>query len=287
MKKLNIALVAISLMLSACMTSCQKENEITPTTNDGALDRRNPNNCNIRPVQLFIFNGESNSGGIAPNADATQNELAPQSQVQIWNNFTNHFESLHVGVNNLLGHWALEPWSTTGHGWELELSNIIRNQYPEKKVYLLKTGQGGTTISQWDTTGNFYHTMCNRIDSAMTELRRLHRPIQVFVFYSQGINDVLYSHIADTTWQRMTQEHLNRIKAHTGQDTRIVMCKHMQYYDAYNQSMVNICNADSTGRTTYIEMTGATTISDGLHYDYQGMKLLTDRLFANIQNYIR
>lgn len=278
----------LTLVAIVFFTACQKDDIVEIKNNE--LNRINPRGTIMvdrSPIQLFIFNGESNSGGIAENSLATADELSIQPRLQIWNNFENHFESLHVGVNNLLGHWVLEPWINIGHGWELELSNIIKTQYPNKTMYLLKTGQGGTTISQWDTSGVHYKTMVNRIDSAMTVLRRQHRPIQVFVFYSQGINDILYSQLPDTVWQAKTQDHLNRIKALTGPDTRIVLSQHMVNWTNYNMAMERICTNDSTGRTTFVSGVGASTQSDGLHYDYYGMKTVCDRLFGNIQSTIQ
>lgn len=53
---------------------------------------------------VFVFTGESNSGGVAPNSEATAEELASTSSVQILNNTTLKFEDLDIGTNNLLDH---------------------------------------------------------------------------------------------------------------------------------------------------------------------------------------
>src|SRR5689334_9823752 len=61
-----------------------------------------------RPL-VFVFAGESNSGGIALNSDATETELAPRSSVQIMNLYsgTFAFETLDIGFNNLVDHAGL------------------------------------------------------------------------------------------------------------------------------------------------------------------------------------
>ena len=61
----------------------------------------------------------------------------------------------------------------------------------------------------------------------------------------------------------------------------------------YNSAIEDIANQDSTGLTSFIEATGATTQNPdtwgfyGYHYDYQGLKLLTNRMYNNIQNFIK
>src|SRR5690349_13057948 len=64
----------------------------------------------------FIFEGESNAGGYGNNADATTGELSSQSQVQILHNYSLAFESLHIGVNNRIGHIGHESIWYNSHG---------------------------------------------------------------------------------------------------------------------------------------------------------------------------
>ena len=68
-------------------------------------------------VPLVLFIGESNSGGVALNSDLAASELLPRPRVQIWDNINNDgFDTLQIGVNNLLGHIGLETYATDHHG---------------------------------------------------------------------------------------------------------------------------------------------------------------------------
>lgn len=97
---------------------------------------------------LVIINGESNSGGYALNSEALSSELLPRSAVQILDNTgLATWQDLDIGTNNLVGHSGLSNGST--HGFELELANRAEtDSFYNEPVYLVKTGQGGSTIAQ-------------------------------------------------------------------------------------------------------------------------------------------
>jgi hypothetical protein len=87
------------------------------------------------PLAL-VFAGESNSGGIALNSEATPAELAPRPAVQIMNLYsgTFGFEPLRIGFNNVVDHEGLStnpiyvPMPPNGilvHGMELGLTNAV------------------------------------------------------------------------------------------------------------------------------------------------------------------
>ena len=106
-----------------------------------------------RPPLIFVITGESNSGGIGSNAQATPAERKARPCVQIMN-LTNgrfNFEPLHLGVNNLRAHVGLQKYYDTCHGFENQLANVVEtNAFPGyKQVYLIKTGHGGSRIAQW------------------------------------------------------------------------------------------------------------------------------------------
>src|ERR1044072_1981924 len=102
---------------------------------------------------LFIFNGESNSGGLGANSGATSHELSVRSSIQILNNYTLLFEDLHIGVNNILQHAGFNDSgpNNQNHGWELGLANKVEaNAFPQTQAHLVKTGQGGSLINEWN-----------------------------------------------------------------------------------------------------------------------------------------
>ena len=74
---------------------------------------------------LIILAGESNGGGLAPNASATTWELAARDSVYILNNNSLLFEKLHIGTNNNID---VNGLNNTTHGLELGLSNLVNTQ---------------------------------------------------------------------------------------------------------------------------------------------------------------
>lgn len=107
-----------------------------------------------RMVPLIIIVGESNSGGYALNSELSSSELLARPAVQILNNNTLVFEDLQIGVNNLIGHSGLSNGPT--HGMESGLANSIESglNWGVDQIHLVKTGQGGSQVSQW---GRFRH----------------------------------------------------------------------------------------------------------------------------------
>lgn len=94
--------------------------------------------------------GESNSGGVASNSGIA---TTAHSEVKLLDNTgLASFDSLAIGVNNLVGHTGLSANAT--HGWEYGLyQRIAANGFAphssSKPVYLLKAGQGGSTFAEW------------------------------------------------------------------------------------------------------------------------------------------
>lgn len=175
----------------------------------------NPTPLNATPTykyaSLFIFTGESNAGGYAPNSYATAQELTATSAVNILNNNTYKFEPLHIGFNNNIGHLGLD---NTTHGFELELSNLTKaGKFVDSVIYLVKTGQGGSTIDQWDSTNasGYWQLLTRRIDSALAILKRNYIIPNIYIIYSQGFNDIPISHSDVLIWKAKTKLHLQKI----------------------------------------------------------------------------
>ena len=105
----------------------------------------------------FVFTGESNAGGQAPNSGATLDELASIREVQILNNNTFTFENLDIGTNNNIDHWNMICCDT--HGFELQLANSVKaNAFTNNpQVHLVKTGQGLSILGDWNVGGVFWN----------------------------------------------------------------------------------------------------------------------------------
>jgi hypothetical protein len=154
---------------------------------------------------LLIFTGESNSGGYALNSELPTQSARPA--VQILNNSTLLFEDLCVGVNNLIGHAGLLNGVT--HGWENGLALAAEAGDWSGAVHLVKTGQGGSVISQWDKAGAFFTTMQERVSAAKALIRAGGDVPLPFIGYSQGINDsIAATDVA--TWKAATISHFKK-----------------------------------------------------------------------------
>ena len=240
---------------------------------------------------LFVYTGESNSGGYALNSEAFPAELLARPSVQILNNDTLEFEDLHIGVNNKLGHYGHEAsWYTT-HGWELGLANRVEaNTSFDSPVYLVKACMGGSQINDWvdGGAGNYgtgtvhpWELFQERVNAAISLLQGQGKTVQLYIFYSQGINDA----IAGTninTWKTATLAHFDKIRAMYGPVT-IVMTKFMSIYAAFNTAIDQLITARPD---LYAVNTTDATTRDTNHWDYAGMKLIGQRMEnVLIENY--
>jgi hypothetical protein len=233
----------------------------------------------------FVITGESNSGGIGPNSDATVGELSPHHAVQITNLTSGQFlyEDLHIGVNNLRDHTGLESYFNTSHGFELELANKVEaNAFPDNPlVYLTKTGHGGSQVAQWNVGGTYWTKFLQRINAAKTQLPSNK---QWVVWLSLGINDSIAG-TPTSTWKTAMIAHINKIKVELP-GAIIVMTEFQSMpagsgYPAYNAVIDQIAASEANVFT--VDSTGAGT--DGAnHWLYQGLKTITDRLVVVTKN---
>lgn len=225
-------------------------------------------------LRLIVFTGESNSGGVAVNADATGPELSARASLKIWNNTSDVFQDLDIGTNNLISHAGLADNAT--HGWELELANLAAAETIPNPTYLVKAGQGGSVLTDWGTGGAYYTTLKSRIDSALAAQSF----IGIVFFYTHGINDRIAG-TATGTFKTRIQTHIANIKAdYPG--AKFVMCKNMTNNgnDIYNTVLQEIDDADADFVT--VSVTGAGVQGDGNHWTYGGMKQICDSMVTSM-----
>jgi Carbohydrate esterase, sialic acid-specific acetylesterase len=229
----------------------------------------------------FVFAGESNSGGVAPNRDATAAELAPRPAVQIMNLYsgTFAFEPLDIGFNNIIDHAGIStsptyvpnpPHGILVHGMELGLANAVEaGRFGQSRVYLIKTGQGGSKIAEWDAAGAYWSKFLQRTNAARAVLPANTRWV---VWYSQGINDA----IAGTpiaAWKAATVAHLAKIKSQLP-GCQIILTEFQSMpanggYPAVNAAIREIVAADT--ELASISTVGADTV-DANHWSYAGYR---------------
>lgn len=231
---------------------------------------------------LIIINGESNSGGYALNSEAPNEEKGVQSQVQILNNTTLVFEDLNIGVNNLIDHAGLSNGVT--HGFELELGIRANTSNPfYNNVHLIKTGQGGSQISQWNIGGSYMNSFYQRIDAAKSLIN--FDNYNIVILFSLGINDAIASTNL-TTWKLGVTTHFQTIRNKIGRNVPIIMTEFQgmgsggTQYSNYNIAIQELA---STIENVYsINVSGA-GLRDINHWNYSGMKTVAGRMLNKVE----
>ena len=231
-----------------------------------------------RPL-VFVFTGESNSGGIGRNAEATPAELAARPSVQILN-LTNGlftFEPLLLGQNNLRDHAGLEGYYAGCHGLELGLANAVEAGAfkGRKQVYLVKTGQGGSRIEQWapEHQSGYWKKFDQRLAAAK---RQVPANAQWVVWFSLGINDAI-ANTPIATWKQETLAHLKRIKKELpGAPIVMTQFQSMKRYAATDEALAEIA-AEESG-IFVVDSTGAGMEPDQNHWNYAGLKTVAQRM---------
>ena len=218
-------------------------------------------------VWLFAFVGESNSGGRADNADLTTDEKAARSAVQIRNNTTGSFQSLDIETNNLIGHTGLSD--NAYHGWENGLAYKAEDGTLPNPVYLVKCGQGGSQITDWNVGGTYWNTMVSRIDDAIADVEALGKTPRLVVWYSLGINDILLG-ATEATWKTNVQSFFSNFRTEYGATTLIIMTEFMTGNTAFDDSIQDIAATDAY--TISIPTAGIYSLEDANHWDAVGMK---------------
>lgn len=237
---------------------------------------------NKKPL-LVIINGESNSGGYALNSEAPNEEKGERSNVQILNNNTLVFENLNIGVNNLLGHSGLSNGVT--HGFELELANRADSNVSGiyNDVHLIKTGQGGSQISQWNIGGSYMNSFYTRIDEAKTLID--FSKYNIVILFSLGINDAI-SGTNTTTWKSGVTTHFQTIRNKVGANVPIIMTEFQgmgsggTQYSNYNIAIQELA---STIEGVYSINVSEAGLRDVNHWNYSGMKTVAGRMLNKVE----
>lgn len=233
---------------------------------------------NGKPV-LVIINGESNSGGYALNSEAPLNEKGLQQQVQILNNNTLIFEDLNIGGNNLLDHAGLSNGST--HGFELELAvrSLSNTSFYKEKTHLIKTGQGGSTISQWNIGGGYYTKFVQRITAAKNLID--FEDYNIVILFSLGINDAI-SGTNVNTWKTNVVNHLSNLRNEIGFGNIPIIITEFQgmgsggnQYSTYSNTIKDIA---LEGNNIFSVDTSTAGLRDVNHWNYSGMKFVSGKL---------
>jgi hypothetical protein len=283
---MNVFSYVLLLVLSAVIPALAVEPSDGPNPSTSAVKK-----FGAKPL-CFVFAGESNSGGFGLNTEATAAELAPRSCVQIMNLTSGkfEFENLQIGVNNLQKHGALDGLEKICHGFELELANAVEKGTfaGHKQVYLIKTGQGGSRVKDWNPEHpNWKNSFLQRVQAGK---RQLPGNVQWVVWLSLGINDGR-SNTPD--FKTLMSEYLDRVHAELPGAVIVMTGFESMGYPTINQILHQLA-AEKTGVAT-VDTTGAALakrrdrpdLVDPNHWGYAGLKVVTTRLIESTQQALK
>jgi hypothetical protein len=224
------------------------------------------------PALCVIAVGESNSGGVANNANAFSWELASRSELQMLNTTTLLFENLDIGTNNNLNHLGL---TSATHGWELELANACNRNEIGRQTYYVQTGQGGSLSFQWipGANGYFETSFIPRVNAAKSQFAA--RPVQYVVWLSLGINDAIAS-----TNSYLFKGYMRRLIAGIKTqipDVKICIGRIMRTNASYQAIDDRIAELSDDPAVRIISITSLAT-DGGNHWNYYGMRGMSERM---------
>ncbi|MFK5922334.1 MAG: sialate O-acetylesterase [Verrucomicrobiota bacterium] len=241
---------------------------------------------------VFVITGESNSGGVGRNSNASPKEMAPRPAVQIMNLTDGKFgfEALQLGVNNLRDHFGLQNRYEDRHGFENELANAVeRGGFSgRKQVHLIKTGHGGSMIGQWSevNASGYWKKFLQRIEAGK---KQVPANAQWVVWFSLGINDAIDKTPIEL-WEKETRAHIKKIQA-TLPGAIVVMTQFQamgtdKKKGIYPQTDAAIARIAADEKGVYaVDSTGAKLV-DKNHWSYEGLKTVVQRMVKITQQAI-
>lgn len=233
------------------------------------------------PTVIVLF-GESNSGGLASNAQLNAQEWRPRT-LPILNNLTGNFEKLTIGKNNLRLHFGLEYANDTAHGMEVEIANQYgMGAFKTCPVWIVKAGQGGSTTYHWDGSTYYRDTLYARVSRACSLVHELtgKEPQVVFV-PSIGINE--RSSTPAATYKANMQAIIAGIKSNFAGKRCLFGLMQFQFVMTmpdFDNKLAEIAAADTS--VFVFPTTGCPSIGDGIHLNYRGFRIATQRFVDSI-----
>ncbi len=245
------------------------------------------------PANAIEIAGESTLVGFADNADAAAWEVGLRPELSLWDNIGGtSFITPNIGVNSCLG-CNLGISDATVHGIEVSLANAIRDGlYPGYSslhpLSIIKTGWGGSTIADWVFGGTRWNVMAARYAAAIAVLGP---NVKWETWFAIGVNDgQAGTNVA--TYKAAVIAHFAARRTLMGVNTVIRVLKlpdpGANQYAAYDTALRQICAADTSGNTVFVETSGCDILNtdghdvkgDQLHYNYYG-HLRNGRLLAH------
>ena len=183
---------------------------------------------------------------------------------------------MQLGVNNLREHAGLDSYYATCHGLENGLANVVEATPASKRkpVYLIKTGQGGSVIAQWQPTAStgYWETLRKRIEAGR---RQLPANPQWVVWLSLGINDGIAG-TSVVTWKQDTLVLVQRLKMEL--PGSVIIMTQFQAMKAYPQIDSAIREISAQEPNVYAVDSTGTSLRDANHWDYAGLNSMAQKM---------
>lgn len=211
-------------------------------------------------ANLIILTGDSNASGRGLNSSATAGELSDMSRIMTQNTGTGWFDTLSTSNNGGSG---------TYHGVELPISEIMYGYYAEP-LYLIKSGVGGSVISEWIDGGTYWNTWQSRILQGVDTLLDIYPSLRITYMWVGGSNDATVTLAPQYAGNIETM--LTELRAILGSDMVFISPKILDadiYTDQINAVLDSLQTNDPYVRTC---PSSGVSNSDGLHYNYSGLK---------------
>lgn len=237
---------------------------------------------NTTTAPLFIMIGESNiAGQYGLNTELTSSELAIRPRLQIINNSTLKFEPLKIGTNNLIDHFGIAD--NTAHGWENALARSFENNvWGAKTGYLIKSGQGGSTIAQWANGGTYWNKFMDRLNGARAYFNANRITPTPFILFTLGINDRIAT-TPTATYKAGVKDLFSRLREQVGM-APILIPYFMQTAnsDQFDFMLNQIC--EEMPMVYRVSQTGATQYNT-YHWDSHGLDTIGNRMVVLMRTY--
>lgn len=242
-----------------------------------------------RTVVAFNILGESNSGGYALNTSALASELDINSNVMLFNNVTlNSLYPLHIGEpnsNNMVGHTGI---SAGNHGCDLQLSNYADQGAFNGVCYMLKAGQGGSSIVHWYNGGTTYAGVLNPWTTFVDRSNGFKQlvPANAFqpIILFLGINDAIAG-TDPAIFKAHTLSFIDALLAQVGGDNYVYYVRMPRInasYQAIDDVILSLPLSNNIVKV--ISVDGAMDdMRDQNHFGYYGQKTIADRIVAQIK----
>ncbi len=227
---------------------------------------------------LVLIQGESNASGMASNDKLNGRSLKPFNTVFILNNQRLVFEPLQIGKNNNL----LQNVPDGKHGLELGLALEAEAGAISTPLYIVKAGWSGGKMSDFTPgSGAQWVQLQQRMDSAISSLKKLGRPYRITVWQSIGIND-FNGGTSSADFTNQLTAFRQAFRERYGQ--RILFLQ-THFFDShpFNSNIKAVAAADSLQRARAISIEGATYVDPNIHWDSDGLQKIAHRMVEAMQ----